>query len=189
MNKDETLLSLIRKYTRECSFDFNEVASRMRAHYMNNEIGRDFNLTAEDCREYFALDSHTSPLPASTSSDLPQNSATEFVDILSIQRKNEEMLSQSYDRVFQRIRDTLGISTTDACLDSNDEVCIAVERFAEEKRVLKEKMELAEREKAEWQQLRLERERLKMRFAEGSVDSEGLNPVNCDDMVPGTCCF
>jgi hypothetical protein len=185
MNKDEEFLCLIRKFTRECSFDFNEVASRLRSHYIHNEFGGYSNITAEQCRECFAHDFHASPSSALSSSDVLQNSVASD-DIFSIQKRNEEMLSQSYDRVFQRVKNTLGISTSGVCLDSNDEVYMAVERFAEEKRVLKEKKELAERQKAEWQQLRVERERLKMRFAEGSVDSDGLNPVICDSIDPGT---
>lgn len=66
-------------------------------------------------------------------------------------------------------------------LSSNDEVILAVERRAEQRRLEEHAAELRKLEMAEAERLKGERERLRNRFKDGSLDAEGVDPLALRD--------
>ena len=161
-----SIIPLIRAYTRECSFDFDLVALRIREQCQQHDnLGlRLFaEVTAEECRDFFATDYSSDPVNILQIPDQP----TTFDDVLRIQKQNEERSRLSYARVFQKVRDSLGISTAEETLNEQDEVILAMEKIAVEKHEKELAVLQQEAERRERLNLQSERERLKARFNEG----------------------
>lgn len=187
------LSTLIRDKVRECCFDFEKAASEVRSHYKLK--GRDVDLTppehnclvisAAECRARFAAD-YDSSQPSSPES---------FVEVANLQRRIQEQSRLSHARVFERVYKSLGITpggldcvasrrcfdgascAGDSVLASNDEVLLAMERRAAERQAEEEAAEIKRKEAEEAAQLRVQRDRLRNRFTEGSLDAEGIDPL------------
>ena len=185
---DSEFIKLLRSTTRECSFDFNEVALRIRYHYQEKGVGikeheRNYlHITAPQCREHFATDygassCQTSGMFASVStvdSNLPQTSD----DVLKLQQRLEEESRISHARIFERVYHSLGIDATQSDLGSNDEVVAAIEQRAAERRKREAMQSQRNQEIAEATALKEQRERLRNRYNENSLDAEGINPLS-----------
>ena len=182
---DTELLELMRKLVRECSFDFNRVATKVKLYYskkdremtIKDHERQYLNIEASACRASFAADyneigNHKEASPVLME---PQT----FEDVVKLQRHIEEQSRLSHARVFERVSVSLGVSPgSGATLAPNDEVVMALQRRAEAKRLEEEVAQLKKKETDENNALKCQRERLRNRFEEDSLDSMGINPLD-----------
>jgi hypothetical protein len=190
---DAELAELMRTLVRECSFDFNRVATKVKMHYSKRDRDNTIQsherayltIDAAACRACFAADFKESDKHQEVSPTLlePQT----YEDVVRLQRHIEEQSRLSHARVFERVSESLGVSPgAGAALAPNDEVVMALQRRAEEKRLQEEVALLKKKEVEEDAALRAERERLRSRFQEGGQDAEGVNPLadlDVDDSI------
>lgn len=151
---------------------------------MLQEHERDYLvINAATCRSHFAADfnetSNHSEQPAALAE--PQT----FEDVARLQRHIEEQSRLSHARVFERVYASLGVAPG-AALAPNDEVLLALERRAKAKQVEEEATRIRLLEAEEARVLRMDRERLRGRFDEGSPDAEGVDPLADAYMAPTT---
>lgn len=201
----EESIQALNQIVRECRFDWNEVRLRMRS-----EFG--IEVSASDCRVQFASNNEVKiSLPTKKETEISSASANATDDDSDHGRTNNEKYLETFasysleqlidhvaqqelrikerkEEIFQRILTSLTAgedtpSTLPNLVSGDDE---AVQSFRRQQIQREEQQLLAaqrQREAAERDVLEAEKIRLKQRFAEGSEDSAGDNPLLALDSV------
>jgi hypothetical protein len=150
-------------------------------------------ITADECREIFSfdfkakvenLDVSQEPLrPELHYTTSSSRETITYEDIIRVQEELEGTARQNYERVFQRVYQSLGLheqrgDTQEAYrLPTTNEVLMALERRTAEKQQKEREALIAQQERLEAERLRTERDRLRRRFDEDSEDAQGVDPL------------
>jgi hypothetical protein len=182
------IVVLIRKITRECCFDFNQVAVKVNDLIQSSEGHLDCPryFTVDECRKIFATDfsaaninkgsgdSHNVDMSVSKI-NLSDDSLT-FDQLLEQQERRQEENDKKIEALFKRVMTSL---------ESSDKLDILIdEEILEAQRKRQQDKELRKYERAKAAQrieeqiiLDKQRQTLKQRFDKDSIDAVGIDPL------------
>ena len=192
----EAVESFVKKTTREHAFDFDKVSlalnEAIKFGSVSNPDGGTFS--AQDCREIFSNGYNAEEVvvpgssmnvevevmpPAPPSDTLVREPPKNFKEALAFQKDLESETARRSEDVFSRVLTSLGGSrdTMQEAMSLSKEISdmLASREQAKADKAQRELDAQAEREEAEF--LQKQKERLQNRFAPGSEDNEGENPL------------
>jgi hypothetical protein len=212
MSPPDELVDAVRRATRRSCFDFDAAALEVRREaselFKSKQAGgeshvwaeRGMNLTADECREIFSSDFKAKVVTPDATQLLPQPESRATVslssdkisydDIIRVQEELEGAARQNYERVFQRVYQSLGLheqreeSQGSFRLPPTNEVLMAMERRTAEKQQKEREAIIAQQERLEAERLRAERDRLRRRFDADSEDAQGEDPLRALASLP-----
>lgn len=167
--EDSSVIQLVRQLTRECRFDFHEVATKL------NEYTASRRFTPEECRIIFANDyvppAEIVPMPAPTAP--VEEEPLTFDQVLERQRLRQEQNAKRHEELFQRVLSSL--ETPDVISAPLPPDILAARQHRLEMQRQQELHEQRLQERDEMRSLQSQRELLRRRYDAGSKDAEGVN--------------
>lgn len=187
----ESEIERLRSITRECQFDFDLVATRYRNELEANGAEHHASvITASLCREVFAADFEphfVASIAVRSESEVPSvpmgsgttMSSMGFHEAMDLVEKHRQESLAMQEEVFRRVHESLGGASGELSADFELPVDVASAWSARQSKREADlrKRETARRKREENMLLGRQREQLRNRFAEGSEDAEGVDPL------------
>jgi hypothetical protein len=163
-------------------FNWQEISVFLREYAQSNSSHSALTINAAICREVYAQNfihlnkgDHVTTAIASMHAEGPNIEELTLEELIKHVDKKEQELDRKKQQIFQRVLDSLGGSSVTATF--NDAVTSAYSRAQETKELDRLKRIQIQKEAEERRMLEQERAKLRSRFAPGSVDEEGENPL------------
>lgn len=164
--------ALLKDETRKLQFDFEKIASSIRSHFSHLMC----EVTASDCRIAYAQEYIAQSAPEELDSKLEIEDSMTFEEIMDVVETRNERSEKRKQKIFSRVLASLGTPSETIQLEESYELEKIKSNIAERKKMKQLEQERKEKyalEQEEQRWIESEREKLRQRFAPGSVDAEG----------------